>query len=67
MGIGDPATPVDSTTEVNNPTPRAVIDQQKRIGDRLTVLERKGSAELFRQIEWLYDNASGGPYPYPPP
>lgn len=67
MGIGDPATPVASTTGANNPTPQAVVDQQKTIDERLKVLERTSSAELVRQIRWLYDNLPGGPYPYPPP
>jgi hypothetical protein len=67
MGIGDPATPVDSDVEINSPTPLTGNDQQKRQGDRLTVIERAGKEEIFRQIKWLYDNLPGGPYTYPPP
>lgn len=64
MGLGDPPTPVASSVEINNPTPQAVVDTQTRIGDRLTVLERSGNAELVRQIRWLYDFLG---QPYPPP
>lgn len=67
MPIGVPADPVASDVELNNPVPHAVIDKQRSIDDRLTVLERTASAELVRQIRWLYDNLPGGPYPYPPP
>lgn len=67
MGIGDPATPVASVTELNNPVPQVVADQQKTTDKRLIVLERAGNSELVRQIKWLYDNLPGGPYPYPPP
>lgn len=67
MPIGTPADPVASDVELNNPVPKAVIDTQKGIDSRLTVLERSGNAELVRQIRWLYDNLPGGPYPYPPP
>lgn len=67
MGIGDLPLPVDSDTEINNPVPRSGDDNHNRVDDRLTVYERSGNAELVRQIRWLYENASGGPYPYPPP
>lgn len=50
MGIGDPATPVDSDTEINQPTPRAVIDRQKNQGDRLTTLERAANTGLAALI-----------------
>lgn len=40
MSVGDPPIPVDSDTESNNPTPRSVLDDQQRVADRLTVLER---------------------------
>lgn len=64
MGLGDPPTPVASATEVNNPTPQAVVDTQGKIDDRLTVLERAGNAELVRQLRWLYDFLG---QTYPPP
>lgn len=50
MGIGVPATPVDSDVEISRPTPQAVIDQQKNQGDRLTVLERYGARGLAALI-----------------
>lgn len=67
MGVGDLPLPVDSATETNNPVPRSGDDDHNDVNDRLKVLERVGSAELARQIKWLYENAAGGPYPYPPP
>lgn len=67
MGVGDLAVPVASDVEVNNPVPKAEIDEQKAINERLRVQERSGNAELVRQIRWLYENLPGGPYTYPPP
>lgn len=40
MSVGDPPIAVPSETEANNPTSRSVLDDQQRIADRLTVLER---------------------------
>lgn len=40
MGLGDPPTPVPNDAEYNNPTSRTVLDDQRRIQDRLVVLER---------------------------
>lgn len=67
MGIGDAPLPVASDVEINNPVPQVTVDKTRKLDTRLTVLERSGTAELARQIEWLYDNLPGGPYPYPPP
>lgn len=64
MPIGVPADPVDSDVEINNPVPRAPIDELKEIRDRLTVLERSGNTEIVRQIRWLYDFLGET---YPPP
>lgn len=67
MGIGDVPLPVGSGVEPNNPVPPTGVDARNRIDDRLRVLERAGFVEVLRQIEWLYENLPGGPYPYPPP
>ena len=64
MGIGDPATPVGSGVEINNPVTQAVIDQQKGTDRRLVVLERAGNTDLIYQVRWLYDFLGE---PYPPP
>lgn len=40
MSVGDAPIPVPSETESNNPTPQSVLDDQRRVADRLTVLER---------------------------
>lgn len=64
MGIGDPADPVDSDVEVNNPVPKSTLDAQKAIGDRLTVTERALITELTRQMRIIYADAG---LPYPPP
>ena len=40
MSVGDPPIAVPNDTESNNPTPQSVLDDQKRVADRLTVLER---------------------------
>ena len=40
MSVGDPPIAVPSDTEYNNPTSRSVLDDQQRIAERLTVLER---------------------------
>lgn len=69
MPIGQPAIPVPSDSPLNNPVTQAVVDEQKSIEGRLTVLERAGdtTTEMLRQIKWLYDNLPGGPFTYPPP
>jgi hypothetical protein len=43
MSVGDPPIAVPSDDEYNNPTPRSVLDDQQRVADRLTVLERATS------------------------
>lgn len=58
---------VESFDPPNAPTQQFIEDDVGKQGKRLEVLERVGTAELARQIEWLYANAAGGPYPYPPP
>lgn len=40
MGLGDPPTAVENDAEYNNPTSRSILDDQRRIADRLVVLER---------------------------
>lgn len=67
MGIGDPTLPVDDSTPANNPVPRSGDDTTKSLEERVSTLERSGNAELAAAVRWLFENATGGPYPYPPP
>ena len=64
MGIGDPALPVDDSTEANNPVPASGDDTTNQLDGRLTVLERSGNAELARAVRYLFNVLSE---PYPPP
>lgn len=64
MGIGDPPIPVASAVEANNPVPGTEKDDHRDVDQRVTKLERSATAELARQIEYLYDLLSE---PYPPP
>lgn len=58
---------VESFEPNNAPQQQFIEDNVSDQDKRLKIVERVGTAELAYAVEWLYANAAGGPYPYPPP
>lgn len=64
MALGDPATPIDSDVELNNPAQRIALDELRATKEQIETLQRSLNTEVIRQIKHLYDLLSE---PYPPP